>query len=73
MSFLGRRTKILIEPYFQQIRFGLVFLLLNFIFSTLVLGVLATICGICFLQLKKFFAKRSTTPNGCKQFQYQQP
>ena len=54
MSFLGRRTKILIEPY-QQIRFGLVFLLLNFIFSTLVLGVFGYYMWDMFSAIKEIF------------------
>jgi hypothetical protein len=54
MSFLGRRTKILIEPY-QQIRFGLMFLFLNFIFSALVLGVFGYYMWDMFSAIRELF------------------
>jgi hypothetical protein len=54
MSFLGRRTKLLIEPY-QQIRFGLVFLFLNFIFSVLVLSVFGYYMWDMFSAIKELF------------------
>ena len=54
MEKKGKRSKILIKPY-QQLRFGITFLILNFIFTCLMLGVFAYYMWDMFQAIQAFF------------------